>query len=104
MWRKSFGLVQQRRPHRKPRASPKLMLEELEPRLAPAGVNVLTYHNDIASTGQNLAEIQLTPSNVQVGSFGKIFTTPVDGQVYAQPLVDTGVTILIGPNTKPGAA
>jgi hypothetical protein len=54
---------------------------------------MLTYHNDIGSTGLNPTENQLTTANVQVGSFGKVFTTPVDGQVYAQPLVQTGLTI-----------
>jgi fibronectin type 3 domain-containing protein len=79
-------------------------LEELESRLAPS-VNVLTYHDDIASTGLNPYETQLTPANVQVGSFGKLYpATSVDGQVYAEPLVDTGVTIANGVNTKPNAA
>ncbi len=49
-------------------------------------VNVLTYHNDNARTGQNLAESILTPANVQTASFGKLFTVPVDGKVDAQPL------------------
>jgi fibronectin type 3 domain-containing protein len=87
---------------RPPRAA-RLDVERLESRLAPA-VNVLTFHNDLASTGLNPNEIQLTPANVHVGSFGKLFTTAMDGQVYAQPLVDTGVTITNGPNTQPGAA
>src|SRR5581483_9014999 len=77
--------------------------EELESRLAPS-VNVLGYHNDIASTGLNSNENQLTPANVQVGSFGKLFVAPLDGQVYAQPLVDTGITITNGVNTRAGAA
>jgi hypothetical protein len=81
----------------------RLAVELLEARLAPS-VNVLTYHNDIASTGANLGETALSPANVKVGSFGKLFTTPVDGNVYAEPLVDTGVTIAAGPNTRPGAA
>src|SRR5262245_18152686 len=76
-----------------------LQFKELETRLAPA-VNVLPFHNDIASTGQNLGETALSPTNVQVGSFGKLFATPLDGQVYAQPLVDTGVSITAGP--QPG--
>ena len=80
-----------------------LRFEDLEDRLLLA-TNILTFHNDIASTGLNSAEIQLTPSNVKVGSFGKLFATGVDGQVYAQPLVDTGVTIASGPNTTAGAA
>jgi hypothetical protein len=77
--------------------------EELESRLAPS-VNVLTFHNDMASSGLNAGENQLTPANVQVGSFGKLFVTPLDGQVFAQPLVDTGVTIANGVNTSTGAA
>src|SRR5207245_6172854 len=93
-----------RRPVRRgPLSHKHLRLEELEARLAPA-VNVLTFHSDIASTGLNPNETQLIPSNVRVGSFDKLFVTPVDGQVYAEPLVDTGVTIASGVNTKPGAA
>src|SRR4051794_17232054 len=81
----------------------KLVLEELESRFAPAGVNVLSFHNDLANTGANVNETQLTPANVSVGSFGKIFTTPVDGQVYAQPLIDSSVNIANGPYTSSGA-
>jgi hypothetical protein len=79
----------------------RLAFEELEARLTPS-TNVLTYHNDFASTGLNPNETELTPINVQVGSFGKRFATTVDGQVYAQPLVATGVTINDGPHTTAG--
>ncbi|MDB5355722.1 MAG: hypothetical protein JWN24_2175 [Phycisphaerales bacterium] len=79
------------------------VVERLEVRLN-LSANVLTYHNDAANTGVNSAEVQLTPANVQVGSFGKLFTTPVDGQVYAQPLIYSGVTIGSGVNTAANAA
>lgn len=49
-------------------------------------VNVLTYHNDNARTGQNLKETILTPSNVNFNSFGLLGTMPVDGLVDGQPL------------------
>jgi hypothetical protein len=54
--------------------------------LCQGQVNVLTYHNDNARTGQNVAENILTPSNVQAATFGKLFTLSVDGKVDAQPL------------------
>jgi phospholipase C len=58
-----------------------------------AQVAVTTYHNDNARTGQNLNETILTPSNVNSSSFGKKFSFPVDGQMYAQPLYVPGLTI-----------
>lgn len=60
-----------------------------------AQVNVLTYHNDRARSGQNLAEILLTPANVNTASFGKLFSATLDGLVDAQPLYAAGVPIAI---------
>jgi fibronectin type 3 domain-containing protein len=90
------------RPARRPRRSytfrrGRLTLLELEPRDVPA-TDVLTYHNDLASTGVNLTETALTRTNVNPSTFGKVFSYQVDGQFYAQPLVKTNITITVGPN------
>lgn len=59
---------------------------------AAAG-DVLTYHNDLSRTGQNLNETILTTSNVNTASFGLLFTVKVDGPIDAQPLYVSGLTI-----------
>ena len=54
---------------------------------------VLTQHNDNGRSGANLDETLLTPDNVNVNQFGKIFECPVNGQIYAQPLYVPNVRI-----------
>ncbi|MGA8233225.1 MAG: hypothetical protein WB795_17260 [Candidatus Acidiferrales bacterium] len=61
--------------------------------VSAVAVNVTTYHNDAARTGQNLNEITLTPSNVNSTNFGLLRTLSVDGKVDAEPLYLTGLTV-----------
>lgn len=54
---------------------------------------VTTSQYDNARTGANLNESILTPANVNVKQFGKLFSFPVDGPIYAQPLYLAGVEV-----------
>jgi len=60
---------------------------------APSSVSVLTWHNDIQRSGVNSQETTLSTTNVRTATFGKLFSCPVDADVYAQPLYVPGVTI-----------
>jgi hypothetical protein len=58
-----------------------------------ATTDVLTYHNDIARTGQNLTESTLTTSNVNSSTFGKLGFYAVDGLVDAEPLYASNLAV-----------
>jgi hypothetical protein len=55
--------------------------------------DVLMHHNDLARTGQMLAETTLTPANVNASSFGLVKFLPADGKVDGQPLSVTSLPI-----------
>jgi len=69
-----------------------LTMLSLQPGMSQS-VSVLTQHNDLSRSGANPNETILNTSNVSESSFGKLFTMPVDGFVYAQPLYDPNVAI-----------
>ncbi|HEV2480469.1 MAG TPA: T9SS type A sorting domain-containing protein [Puia sp.] len=59
----------------------------------PAQTDVLMNRYDLQLTGANLTETTLNTTNVNTRQFGKLWSYPVGGQVYAQPLYVSGVTI-----------
>ena len=58
-----------------------------------AQVNITTGNYDNSRASANLNESILTLGNVTSGSFGKLGSFPVDGQIYAQPLYLSDVAI-----------
>jgi hypothetical protein len=66
------------------------------PAQTPTPVPVLTWRYDLTHAGQNTSETTLTPQNVNVNTFGKLFALPVDSTVYAQPLYVPAITMSDG--------
>jgi outer membrane protein assembly factor BamB len=58
-----------------------------------AAIPILTYHYDNARSGANTSETILTPTNVNMSKFGKLFSVPVDSGIYAQPLYVPNLSI-----------
>jgi hypothetical protein len=46
----------------------------------------LTWRNDNSRSGVNNRELALSPATVNSSTFGKLFSCPIDGYAYAQPL------------------
>jgi hypothetical protein len=65
----------------------------LAPHFMMGQVNVTTQHNNNSRTGANLNETILTPTTVNSTQFGKLYSVALDGQVYAQPLYVSNVSI-----------
>ncbi len=64
----------------------------------PATADVTTISVDNLRTGWDSNEPGLAPSAVSASDFGQLFSTPVDGQVYAQPIVAAGTLIAVTEN------
>ena len=58
-----------------------------------SGVDITTYHVDVARTGLNPSETTLTPTTVTSATFGLLRTLPVDGKVDGEPLYLSNLTI-----------
>jgi hypothetical protein len=56
-------------------------------------IHVLTNRYANSRVGVNLAETKLNVANVNDAGFGKLFARAVDGDLYAQPLIVSGMTI-----------
>ncbi len=48
--------------------------------------SVLTYQYNNLRSGANIKETALNPSNVNLSTFGKLYSFPVDSLIYGQPL------------------
>jgi PQQ-like domain len=68
---------------------------------APSGApaEVLTFHTDAARTGWNATESVLTPASVRSGGFSRLWTVPVEGAIFAEPLVAADVLVRGTPRT-----
>jgi len=58
-----------------------------------AQTSVVTYQYDTSRAGANVNESVLNTTNVTATQFGKLFSYPVDGVLYGQPLYLPNVTI-----------
>jgi hypothetical protein len=70
-----------------------LMFWTIQPRLAPAQTSVLTWHYNNARNAVDSTETVLTPANVNVRGFGKLYSRPLDGLVVGHPLYMPGLNI-----------
>ncbi len=63
------------------------------PAPATSPPNVTTMDFNTLRTGWDSSEPTLTPSKVQSGSFGQVFSTKLNGSIYSQPLVYNGTVV-----------
>jgi hypothetical protein len=63
------------------------------PAPATSPPNVTTMDFNTLRTGWDSSEPTLTPSKIQSGSFGQIFSTKLNGSIYSEPLVYNGTVV-----------
>ena len=66
----------------------------------PASADVTTVAVDSFRTGWDRDEPKLTPSDVGAPDFGQLFTTQVEGQVYAQPVLAKNTLLVVTEKDK----
>lgn len=96
------GRPQQLAPHKPTRVAPASVapITELSADAATAlsqpyggtPIDVVQYHYDTNRTGWNPTETDLTPASLKARKFAQIASLALDGNVFAQPLLVTGVT------------
>jgi hypothetical protein len=67
---------------------------------APAAADNTTVSYDPLRTGWDPNEAGLAPSSVGASDFGQLFSTQLDGQIYAQPVIGKGVVLAATENDK----
>lgn len=67
---------------------------------SPAAADNTTISYDNLRTGWDPNEPGLSPSAVSASDFGQLFSTPVDGQVYAQPVSVGGTLVAVTENNN----
>jgi hypothetical protein len=65
-----------------------------------AAADDTTISYDTLRTGWDTNEPTLSPAAVSASDFGQLFSTQVDGQVYAQPLVANGTLVVATENNN----
>jgi hypothetical protein len=77
----------------RPRKVARLGVEQLESRVTPANVPVLSGHYDGFLSGANTQETVLNPADVNPTDFGNLYNYAIDGYAYAQPLYVPNLTV-----------
>ncbi len=77
-----------------------LVLPALLALASQAGAAVVTNAGDDLRTGWYPESSSITPQVVSGGSFGKMWSTNVEGQVYAQPLLANGTLLVATEDNK----
>ena len=68
--------------------------------VAPVWATQTTISVDTLRTAWDQNEPGLAPSSVRASDFGQMFSTQLDGQIYAQPIVSSGTLVIATENNK----